>query len=105
MTRQSGLKRHLNELIGRAQAHVAETDRMALDTGDGAALPAELLTRATRALATHLGPMGLVMVDRAVPQARDTEHLFALAADIDRLALHIDDPAKRAAFLRALDDV
>ena len=36
--RQAGLKRHLNELINRALAHVAETDRLALDTGDGAAL-------------------------------------------------------------------
>ena len=36
--RQAGLKRHLNELIGRALAHVAESDRLALDTGDGAAL-------------------------------------------------------------------
>ena len=101
--RQSGSKRHLDELIGRAQAHVAETDRMALDTGDG--VPAELATGVTRALATHLGAMAPVLVERAARQARDTEALFALAADIDRLAPHIDDPAKRVAFLRALDDV
>jgi hypothetical protein len=36
--RQAWLKRHLNELINRALTHVAETDRLALDTGDGAAL-------------------------------------------------------------------
>jgi class 3 adenylate cyclase len=35
---QVGLKRHLNKMIGRALAHVAESDRLALDTGDGAAL-------------------------------------------------------------------
>ena len=38
VARQAALKRHLNDLIGRALAHVAETDRIALDTGDGAAL-------------------------------------------------------------------
>jgi class 3 adenylate cyclase len=38
VSRQAALKRHLNDLIGRALAHVAETDRIALDTGDGAAL-------------------------------------------------------------------
>lgn len=31
-------KRYLNELISRALAHVAEPDRLVLDTGDGAAL-------------------------------------------------------------------
>lgn len=38
VTQQVMLKRHLNELIGRALAHVAEPDRLVLDTGDGAAL-------------------------------------------------------------------
>jgi class 3 adenylate cyclase len=38
VAQQVALKRHLNELIGRSLAHVAESDRMAIDTGDGAAL-------------------------------------------------------------------
>src|SRR5262245_24031886 len=38
VTQQGMLKRHLNEVIGRSLAHVGESDRLALDTGDGAAL-------------------------------------------------------------------
>jgi class 3 adenylate cyclase len=38
VAQQVGLKRHLNEMIGRVLANVAEADRLALDTGDGAAL-------------------------------------------------------------------
>src|SRR5262245_58630098 len=38
VARQAGWKRYLNEAIGRSLAHVAESDRLALDTGDGAAL-------------------------------------------------------------------
>jgi class 3 adenylate cyclase len=38
VAQQAAVKRHLNEMIGRALAHVAESDRLALDTGDGAAL-------------------------------------------------------------------
>jgi class 3 adenylate cyclase len=38
VAQQMALKRHLNELIGRALEQVAESDRLALDTGDGAAL-------------------------------------------------------------------
>ena len=38
VTQQVRFKRHLNEMIGRALANVAESDRLALDTGDGAAL-------------------------------------------------------------------
>jgi len=38
VTQQGMLKRHLNEMIGRSLAHVGESDRLALDTGDGAAL-------------------------------------------------------------------
>jgi class 3 adenylate cyclase len=38
VSQQALLKRHLNEAIGRALAQVAEADRLALDTGDGAAL-------------------------------------------------------------------
>jgi class 3 adenylate cyclase len=38
VAQQAVLKRHLNEVIGRALAQVAEADRLALDTGDGAAL-------------------------------------------------------------------
>ena len=37
-TEQVMLKRYLNELIGQALAQVAEPDRLAVDTGDGAAL-------------------------------------------------------------------
>jgi class 3 adenylate cyclase len=38
VTEQAALKRRLNELVGQALAQVAEADRQALDTGDGAAL-------------------------------------------------------------------
>jgi class 3 adenylate cyclase len=38
VAQQVQVKRHLNALIGRALAQVAESDRLALDTGDGAAL-------------------------------------------------------------------
>jgi class 3 adenylate cyclase len=38
VAQQVVIKRHLNELINRALAQVAESDRLALDTGDGAAL-------------------------------------------------------------------
>ena len=38
VVQQVRFKRHLNEIIGRALANVAESDRLALDTGDGAAL-------------------------------------------------------------------
>jgi class 3 adenylate cyclase len=38
VAQQVALKRHLNALIGRSLAHVAESDRMTIDTGDGAAL-------------------------------------------------------------------
>jgi class 3 adenylate cyclase len=38
VAQQVALKRHLNGLISRSLAHVAESDRMAIDTGDGAAL-------------------------------------------------------------------
>jgi class 3 adenylate cyclase len=43
--------------------------------------PGELLARVTRALAAHLGPMAGVVVARAAQQARDTEQLFAMAAE------------------------
>jgi hypothetical protein len=39
-----------------------------------------------------------VLVAQAAKEASDTTVLA------DRLALHIDDPAKRAAFLRAMDE-
>jgi class 3 adenylate cyclase len=50
---QGTLKRHLNQLVARCLAHVAETDRLILDTGDGAALcffgdPEDALFTATR---------------------------------------------------------
>jgi eukaryotic-like serine/threonine-protein kinase len=59
--------------------------------------PTVLATAETR-LATHVGPIARVLVAQASKEAPDTT---ALA---DRLALHIDDPAKRAAFLRAMDE-
>jgi class 3 adenylate cyclase len=49
-------------------------------------------------LATHVGPIARVLVAQAAKEASDTGAL------VDRLALHIDDPAKRAAFVRAMDD-
>jgi class 3 adenylate cyclase len=59
--------------------------------------PAVLATAESR-LATHVGPIARVLVAQAAKDARDTIAL------IDRLALHIDDPTKRAAFLRAMDE-
>jgi hypothetical protein len=57
-----------------------------------------VLATAEMRLATHVGPIARVLVAQASKEASDTR---ALA---DRLALHIDDPAKRAAFLRAMDE-
>jgi class 3 adenylate cyclase len=54
------------------------------------AFPAELLEQVTRALTRHLGPMASVVVERAARQARDTEGLFAAAAD------SLPAPARRA---------
>jgi hypothetical protein len=50
-------------------------------------------------LASYVGPIAACCSRRAAKEAPDTVAL------VDRLALHIDDPAKRAAFLRALDDL
>ena len=58
--------------------------------------PAVLATAETR-LASHVGPIARLLVAQAAKAASDTVELA------DRLALHIDDPAKRAAFLRAMD--
>ena len=38
VSQQVALKRRLNEMIGRSLAHVSDSDRLILDTGDGAAL-------------------------------------------------------------------
>jgi class 3 adenylate cyclase len=43
--------------------------------------PPELVTRVTRALTTHLGPMAKVVVQRATHQARDRAQLLAIAAE------------------------
>jgi class 3 adenylate cyclase len=66
VAQQAALKRHLNAMINRALAHVAESDRMALDTGDGAALcffgdPEDALFAAANlreAIRTDPGPDG-----------------------------------------------
>ena len=66
VTQQGMLKRYLNEIIGRSLTHVGESDRMALDTGDGAALcffgdPEDALFAAANlreAVATDPGPAG-----------------------------------------------
>ncbi len=66
VTEQGMLKRHLNEMIGRSLAHVGESDRLALDTGDGAALcffgdPEDALFAAANlreAVAANPGPAG-----------------------------------------------
>jgi eukaryotic-like serine/threonine-protein kinase len=60
--------------------------------------PAVLSTAELR-LATYVGPIARVLVAQAAKDASDTVAL------VDRLALHIDDPAKRAAFVRALDEL
>jgi class 3 adenylate cyclase len=43
--------------------------------------PPELVTRMTRALTAHLGPMAKVVVQRAAHQARDRAQLLAFAAE------------------------
>jgi class 3 adenylate cyclase len=58
----------------------------------------EVLAAAETALATHVGPIARVLVAQASKDAADA------AALTERLALHIDDPAKREAFLRAMDE-
>lgn len=63
---QVALKKRLNEMIARSLAHVAESDRLILDTGDGAALcffgdPEDALFAATslrEAITTDPGPTG-----------------------------------------------
>jgi class 3 adenylate cyclase len=57
--------------------------------------PAVLAAAETR-LASHIGPIARVLVAQAAKHASDTVELA------ERLAVHIDDPAKRAAFLNAL---
>jgi class 3 adenylate cyclase len=66
VTQQGMLKKHLNEMIGRSLANVGESDRLAIDTGDGAALcffgdPEDALFAAANlreAVATDPGPAG-----------------------------------------------
>lgn len=66
VTQQAALKRHLNDMINRALANVAPSDRLALDTGDGAALcffgdPEDALFAAANlrdAIRTEPGPQG-----------------------------------------------
>jgi class 3 adenylate cyclase len=66
VAQQAALKRHLNATINRALANVAESDRLALDTGDGAALcffgdPEDALFAAANlreAVRTEPGPEG-----------------------------------------------
>lgn len=63
---QVALKNRLNEMIARSLAHVAESDRLILDTGDGAALcffgdPEDALFAATtlrEAVTSDPGPAG-----------------------------------------------
>lgn len=63
---QVALKKRLNEMIARSLAHVAESDRLILDTGDGAALcffgdPEDALFAATslrEAVTADPGPVG-----------------------------------------------
>jgi serine/threonine-protein kinase len=56
----------------------------------------ELLDRARRELAVHVGPVARVLVQRALGTARSPEHLCEL------LAGEISDEAGRAAFRRAV---
>ena len=66
VSQQVALKRRLNEMIGRSLAHVSDSDRLILDTGDGAALcffgdPEDALFAATSlrdAVTADPGPAG-----------------------------------------------
>jgi serine/threonine-protein kinase len=56
-----------------------------------------VLATAEQRLARYVGPIARVLVARAAKDAADTVELA------DRLAGHIEDPAKREAFLAAMD--
>src|SRR5918992_3032574 len=56
--------------------------------------PVDVLERAERRLAHHLGPVARVFVRRAAVKARDESELYLLLAD------EIEDPAERKTFIR-----
>ena len=65
-------------------------------TRTGTVLAEADLVRAQQALTRYAGPVARVLVKRAAPGCADLGQLW------QRLAQHIDDPAERAVFLKAL---
>jgi hypothetical protein len=58
------------------------------------ALTAEGIRQAGELLARHLGPVSMILAERAAPRAQSEQALYALLAE------HLKDPIERATFLR-----
>ncbi len=78
----------------RAAFRAAVQSQLAVTTGPGSAISAEMIDEVTRLLTPHLGPMARILVRRAAQSARSRGDLRAA------LAGHIPNEAARTAFLK-----
>jgi class 3 adenylate cyclase len=95
-SKRAAFARQVDEIAGQPTAPPAPAVPSA-PAPAGAAVPerlsAELLARATDSLAVYIGPVAKILVKKTAEQATSARDLY------QRLAGHIDDPAKRDRFI------